>query len=84
MNISSVVLRAWPEKLPGVRNDLAAIPGVEIHADEGDGRLVLTIEDGAGPAPADTFLKLHQLDGVISASLVYQYCDDGLTKESDK
>jgi len=84
MNISSVILRAHPEKLGGVRNDLAAIPGVEIHADDGDGRLVLTIEDGEGYAPPDIFLKLHGLEGVISASLVYQYCDDGLPQEVDK
>lgn len=84
MNISSVILRAQPEKLPGVRDGLAAIPGVEIHADGGDGRLVLTLEDGAGYAPPDVFSKLHQLDGVISASLVYQYCDDGLPQEADK
>ncbi len=84
MNISSVILRAWPEQLPGVRNGLTAIPGVEIHADGGDGRLVLTIEDGEGYTLPDVFLKLHQLDGVISASLVYQYCDDGLPQETDK
>ncbi len=84
MNISSVILRAQPEKLGGVRTSLAAIPGVEIHADGNDGRLVLTIEDGAGCAPPDVFLKLHQLDGVISASLVYQYCDDELSQESDQ
>ena len=84
VNISSVILRARPEKLGRVRNDLAAIPGVEIHADGNDGRLVLTIEDGEGYAPADVFLKLRELDGVISASLVYQYCDDGLPQEKDK
>ena len=84
MNISSVILRAHPEKLGGIRNALAAIPGVEIHADCGDGRLVLTIEDGEGHAPPDVFLKLHELDGTISVSLVYQYCDDGLPQESDK
>ena len=79
-----MVLRAQPEKLPGVRNGVATIPGVEIHADGNDGRLVLTIEDGDRYAPSDVFLKLNQLDGVISASLVYQYCDDGLAQESDK
>lgn len=84
MDISSVILRARPEKLGGVRKDLLAMPGVEIHADGDDGRLILTIEDGEGYAPPDVFLKLHQLDGVISASLVYQYCDDGLPQESDK
>ncbi len=84
MNISSVILRARPEKLGGVRNGLAAMPGVEIHADGNDGRLVLTIEDSDGHAPSDVFLKLHELDGVICASLVYQYCDDGLPQETDK
>lgn len=84
MNISSVILRAWPAKIDAVRDGLAAMPGVEIHADGNDGRLVLTIEDGEGYAPAEVFLKLHGLDGVISASLVYQYCDDGLPQESDK
>ena len=84
MNISSVILRARPEKLGGVRNGLAAIPGVEIHADGNDGRLVLTIEDGEACAPPDVFRKLHELDGVISASLVYQYCDDGLPQEANK
>ena len=84
MNISSVILRAQPEKLGGVRNGLAAMPGVEIHADGNDGRLVLTIEDGEGYAPPDVFLKLHELDGVICASLVYQYCDDDVPREADK
>jgi periplasmic nitrate reductase NapD len=84
MNISSVILRARPEKLAGVHNALAAIPGVEIHADCGDGRLVLTIEDGEGYAQTEVFLKLHELDGVISVSLVYQYCDDALPQEVAK
>jgi nitrate reductase NapD len=84
MNISGVILRARPEKLGCVRNGLATMPGVEIHADGNDGRLVLTIEDGEGYAPSDIFLKLHELDGVICASLVYQYCDDGLPQETDK
>ena len=84
MNISSVILRARPDKLAAVRNGLAAMPGVEIHADGNDGRLVLTIEDGEGYAPPDVFLKLHALEGVLSASLVYQYCDDDFPEESDK
>lgn len=84
MNISSVILRARPEKLPGLRNGLQAMPGVEIHADGNDGRLILTIEDVEGYAPPDVFLKLGELDGVISASLVYQYCDEGLSPEADK
>ena len=84
MNISSVILRARPDKLAGVRQSLAAMPGVEIHADGNDGRLVLTLEDSGGESSAENFVKLHCLDGVIGASLVYQYSDDGLPEESDK
>ena len=84
MNISSVILRARPDMLGSVRNGLAALPGVEIHADGNDGRLVLTIEDTEGSVPADVFLRLHALDGVLSASLVYQYCDDHLAQEPDQ
>jgi nitrate reductase NapD len=82
MNISSVILRTRPERLPGVRRQLTAMPGVEVHAEDGDGRLVLTLEDGEGYAPPDIFLKLQGLDGVLSASLVYQYCDDDLAQEA--
>ena len=82
MNISSVILRARPERMPGLRSDLAAIPGVEIHAGDSDGRLILTIEDGAGYAPPDIFLRVQALDGVLAASLVYQYCDDELPQEA--
>lgn len=83
MNISGVILRARFEQLSGVRSRLSAMPGVEIHADGDDGRLVLTLEDGEGYGPADILPRLQQLDGVISASLVYQYCDDDLPEEQD-
>jgi periplasmic nitrate reductase NapD len=82
MNISSVIVRTRPEKLGAVLDGLALIPGVEVHADPGDGRLVLTIEDREGCSTADAFVSMHQLDGVLTASLVYEYCDDDLGQES--
>ena len=81
MNISSVILRARPEKLAGVRRGIATIAGVEIHADAGDGRIIVTVEDGEHHSAPESIVKLHNIDGVIAASLVYQYCDDGLAQE---
>jgi nitrate reductase NapAB chaperone NapD len=46
-----------------------------------DGRLVVTVEDTNVATAADTYLKLHNIDGVLGASLVYQYSDDGLEPE---
>jgi nitrate reductase NapD len=78
VNISSVIVRARPEKLALVRDALARTPGVDVHADTPDGRLIVTVEDCAGDSNADVFIRFHNLDGVIGASLVYQYCDDDI------
>ncbi len=77
MDISSVVLWAWPAKSASVRSRLASLPGVQIRAYY-SGRFVLTIEDRPGQSTADALLKLHEMDGVMNASLVYRYCDDAL------
>lgn len=75
MNIASVIVRAHPDRLGGVRRALLALPGVDIHADPGDGRLVVTVEDTARSRAADVLVEMHRLEGVLSAALVYQYAD---------
>ena len=70
MNIAGVVIHARPEKLAGVETQLTELPGVEIHATTEDGRMVVTVEDEA-PRLADTVMGLQDVDGVVSASLVY-------------
>ena len=76
MNISSVVLRAKPERLPEIRSALARRPGHEIHGEHAAGRLALTIEDTDVRSAADAYVALHDLPGVIAVSLIYQYSDD--------
>lgn len=87
MNISSVVLRAHPRHQPQLALDLGQLPGVEVHATSPDGRLVLTIEDSDTKSASETYIRLHDLAGVLSVSLVYQYSDDDLNEiqeESEK
>ena len=78
MEISSMFLRTRPERLDRVREQVRDIPGVEVHADSGDGRLIVTVEDGADYRIADSITRLHEVDGVMAISLVYEYCDNGL------
>lgn len=78
MNISSVLLRARPERLPELRAALAGLPGHEIHGQQPDGRLALTIENDDAGAAADAYVALHDLPGVLAVSLIYQYGDDDL------
>ena len=76
LSISSAVLRVKPARLAEMRTKLESMPGVEIHAATDDGRIVVTIESTETAGAADTYVALNTLDGVLSANLIYQYCDD--------
>lgn len=77
MNISSVVVRAHPDKVDAVRAALAQIPGVEIHAVTEEARIAATIEDENSGRAADTYVGLHHIPGVLAVTLIYQYDDAG-------
>jgi len=82
MNISGIVLRTRPESAAEIRNSVAALPGVEVHAATADGRLVLTLEDAGTASAADTFVKLHDIRGVMSVAMIYQYSDESASQEA--
>ena len=77
MNISGVIVHARPEKLAAVRQRLAGIAGVEVHAASDDGKLIVTVEEENDRILADTVLSLRDVPGVLSASMVYhEYVDE--------
>ncbi len=76
MNISSLVVHTHPQNAAVLQGELANLPGVDIHAANEDGRIVITIEDTPDNSPADTIMNVQNLQGVLSASLIYNYCDD--------
>jgi nitrate reductase NapD len=73
-NICGVVVRSHHERAGDIRQALLQMPGVEIHASDG-GRTVLTVEDEDSRRLGDTLTQIQLVDGVLSASLVYQYSD---------
>ena len=81
INISSAIVYAMPRRADSIRAQLAAMAGVQIHAETADGRFIVTIEDLPGVSVADTVMQLHRLDGVLSAAMVYQYSDDEPQRE---
>ncbi|MBE9520290.1 MAG: chaperone NapD, partial [Proteobacteria bacterium] len=44
MNISSLVVHTHPQNAAVLQGELANLPGVDIHAANEDGRIVITIE----------------------------------------
>jgi nitrate reductase NapD len=83
MNISSLVVRARPERCPHVRAALEAMPGLEVRAATEAGQLVVVAEHPDAATAADSYVAMHQIEGVLSVSLVYQRNEDpGTPQES--
>lgn len=75
IDICGVLVQTRPERLAEVGQQLAAIPGVEVHAQDPQGRLVVTVESTPGRSTIDTVSGLGVVEGVVATSLVYQYAD---------
>ena len=85
MNISSIVVHAHPQNAAALQGELANLSGVDVHGVNEDGRIVITIEDTPDNSPADTLMNVQNMRGVLSASLIYNYCDDELiSQKKDK
>ena len=76
MNISSIVVQTYPENLLLLREKLECLSGVDVHAVKDDGSIVITIEDTPDNSPAEVLMDVQNMQGVLSASLIYNYCDD--------
>jgi nitrate reductase NapD len=83
MNISGVVVRAYPDRLAGVRAQLEKLQGVEVHGTNPDGRLVVTVEQESDHAMSDAVVRLQEVPGVLSASMIYhQFEEDPDSEET--
>ncbi len=76
MNISSIVVHSRPEHVETLRGQMAALAGVEVHAAQPDGRMVITVEDTPDAAPSETIMKVQLLPGVLGTAMIYNYCDE--------
>lgn len=77
MNISSVIVIPHPERIESVRQQLQALPGVELHAVSPEGKMIVTLEADGDRETTELYEKISLLGGVMSASMVYHQ------KESD-
>lgn len=78
MSILGAIVRVRPPQRALVRPRLAALPGVDLALDPGDGRFVVVIEDaqaddGTPHAAAATLAAIATWPEVLSTALVYEY-----------
>ncbi len=71
MNISSVIVIPRPDTVQVVVDGLKTLPGVEVAAVSPEGKIIVTIETEGDRETIQTYEVISQLDGVMSASMVY-------------
>lgn len=76
MNISGVLVKAYPEHLPSIEKVLITMEGVEVHGNNQDGRIVITVEDDTANNITDTLVQIQDVPGVLSAAMIYHQFED--------
>lgn len=82
-HIAGVLVHTQPASLDAVRSAIAGIAGAEIHAASDAGKLVVTLEAPTSRAIAAHLTFLHQLEGVLAATLVYQHNEDACDMDTE-
>ncbi len=73
INICGLLIHAIPGQVSQVEEKLLQYEGVEVHTITKDGRLVITIDHPDRYQMADTISQLNNVEGVLSAAMVYQH-----------
>jgi len=76
MNISGVLVKAYPENLHTIEQTLATMSGVEVHGNNDDGRIVITVEDVSANNITDTLVEIQNVPGVLSAAMIYHQFEE--------
>ncbi len=76
MNISGVLVKAYPEKIVTIEKILASMNGVEVHGNNDDGRIVITVEDKSANNITDTLVQIQDVPGVLSAAMIYHQFEE--------
>jgi nitrate reductase NapD len=76
MNISGVLVRAFPARISPISDILRELPGVEVHGNNDDGRIVVTVEQDDANKMSDLLSHMQTLPGVLAASMIYHQFED--------
>lgn len=75
LHISSMIVQCRPEHLARLCDEIAALPGVEIHDTAPSGKIVLLLETPSEGEIAERLTSIHGFSGVLTAALVYHQVD---------
>ncbi|MCP3867653.1 MAG: chaperone NapD [Gammaproteobacteria bacterium] len=76
MAICSLVVQVEPTRLETVTQSLESMEGVEVHARNEQGKVVVSIDHPSRDYCSDTMVNISRISGVMSSSLVFEYQED--------
>ncbi len=76
MNISGVLVKTFPKNIMSIEKTLATMNGVEVHGNNEDGRIVITVEQTDTGGISDTLTEIQNVTGVLSAAMIYHHFED--------
>ncbi len=75
IHVTSLVVYAKAARAAAVADAIGRLPGVEVHANDGRGKLVVVIETGGDADMAAAINRVDRTAGVICSSLIYQHAE---------
>ncbi len=75
IHVVSIVVYANASRSEEVADAIARLPGVEVHATDGRGKLVVVVETGGDADMAAAIGRIDRTAGVICTALVYQQAE---------
>lgn len=84
MNVSSIVIKAKPEHFDEVLAGLRESEICEVHFNDEQGRIVVTIEGANINEEMEKMKTLSQTANVLSAEMIYAYSENELMEAKAK
>ncbi len=75
IHVASLVVYANAARAGAVADAIGRLPGVEVHASDGRGKLVVVVETGDDADMAAAIDRVDRTGGVICTALVYQQAE---------
>jgi nitrate reductase NapD len=78
MNVSSIVVKTTQEYIQEVIENINKVDFCEVHFNDADGKIVVTIEGDSINEQMERMKKIQKIPFVFSANVAYSYCEDEL------
>ncbi len=75
IHVASLVVYADATRAAAVADAIGRLPGVEVHASDGRGKLVVVVETAGDADMAAAIGRIDSTAGVICTALVYQQAE---------